>query len=315
MIVTLTPNPSLDRTVELSMLEIGEVNRVTGVRIDAGGKGVNVVRALHVNGHDAHAVLPGAGASAVEFGDLLNEVSVPHSFVDLPGAIRINITVAEQDGRTTKINEPGRASSAADAEAMLTAFSELFSQASWIVGCGSLPPGLPPDTYATVVRRARKEGVKVAIDASGAPFAAAVAAAPDLIKPNLEECEELVGHALPTLGDVKKAAEDLVAGGIETVVVSLGRHGALAVDAKGATLASAVVDSPLSTVGAGDCLLAGLLAGLSTGMDRAEALANGVRWGSAAVALPGSAVPAPADVQAVSVTIHDNPDWNATTQE
>jgi 1-phosphofructokinase len=131
---------------------------------------------------------------------------------------------------------------------------------------------------------------------------------PNLIKPNHEELAELVGHDLPTLGDVRAAARDLVADGIEVVAVSLGSDGALLVTADEAVHAGAAITAPLSTVGAGDCMLAGLLHGLSTGMRPADALATAVTWGSAAVTLPGSRVPTPSDLVGIHAEVTHSPD-------
>jgi 1-phosphofructokinase/6-phosphofructokinase 2 len=153
----------------------------------------------------------------------------------------------------------------------------------------------------------RERGIRVAVDSSGAPMARAVAARPHLVKPNHEELAELVGHPLPTLGDVHAAALDLVAGGIEVVAVSLGADGALLVTADELVHARASITAPLSTVGAGDCMLAGLLDGLSRGLDAADALAAAVTWGAAAVTLPGSRVPAPHDLDGIPVVVTRSP--------
>ncbi|WP_291383117.1 1-phosphofructokinase [Demequina sp.] len=303
MIVTLTPNPSLDRTITVDELLVGEVHRARGLHIDAGGKGVNVSRALAANGLSTMVVMPASGAPALEFSSRLDDDGVPHDYIALEGAVRTNITIVDAEGTTTKINEPGRASTAADAAAMLDAVDRHIADATWVVGCGSLPPGIEGDLYVGLIDRARARGVHVAIDTSGTALRKAVAARPDLIKPNHEELEELVGTPLPTLHDVLEAARRLVAGGIGAVVVSLGEHGALAVDATNAVHASAVVSHPQSTVGAGDCLLAGVLAAIERGSSLEDALSTGVRWGAAAVALPGSTVPSPGDLSLATVSV------------
>jgi len=302
MIVTLTPNPSLDRTIEVPTLRVGEVNRANGGRVDAGGKGVNVSRALAANGHATVAVLPAGGVAAAQFGRLLADAGVDHEFIDLPGAVRTNITLVEDDGTTTKVNEAGRAAGAHEVTAMLDAAQARSVGAAWVVGCGSLPPGVGAELYAGLVERARQAGAQVAIDTSGTALSDAVTHRPDLIKPNHEELQELVGIELGTVGDVIAAARQIVRGGVGTVVVSLGEHGAVAVDAHGAAHAHARVTKPESTVGAGDCLLAGFLAATHAGAAMPDALAIGVRWGAAAVGLPGSRVPGPADLKRVLVT-------------
>ncbi|WP_062288242.1 1-phosphofructokinase [Demequina phytophila] len=307
MIVTLTPNPSVDRAITVDALLRGEVHRAGGVRVDAGGKGVNVARAITAQGGDAVAVLPVGGPEGRLLEELLDGAGVPRRSVPIAGAARMNISVLEPDGTTTKLNEPGPELSPAEVESLFDATVDAAAFATWVVGCGSLPPGAPEDLYALLVARARAAGTKVAIDSSGAPFAAAVAARPDLIKPNHEELAELVDHPLPTLGDVRAAALDLVAGGIPTVAVSLGGDGALLVTADQAVHARATIAAAVSTVGAGDCMLAGLLHGLSRPVPAADALAEGVAWGAAAVTLPGSRVPSPADVRDIRVDLSHNP--------
>lgn len=308
MIVTLTPNPSVDRAITVARLERGEVLRATDVRVDAGGKGLNVARAITAQGGDATAVLPAGGAEGRLLGELLSAAAVPYVTVPVNGAARTNITVAEPDGTTTKLNEPGPKLSSRELEDLVDAAWAAAAGAAWLVGCGSLPPGAPTDLYATLVTRARAHGIRVAVDTSGPALAAAVAASPDLIKPNHEELAELVGRTLPTLGDVHAAAASLVSGGIPTVAVSLGQHGALLVTASATVHARASVQRPLSTVGAGDCMLAGLLHGLATQLDPAAALATAVSWGSAAVTLPGSRVPSPGDLTGIQVDVSTIPD-------
>jgi len=303
MILTLTPNPSLDRAISVAKLLVGEVHRAGELRVDAGGKGVNVSRALAANGFATLAVLPASGAPAVEFSSRLDAAGVDYEYIDLEGAVRTNITLVEDDGTTTKINEQGRASGPADARAMLDAVERHLGGASWVVGCGSLPPGIDGSLYVDLIARANESRVRVAIDTSGSAFAAVIAARPDLVKPNLEELEEYVGASLPTVAHVLDAARSLVDSGVATVVVSLGEHGALGVDATSAIHAIAVVDKPLSTVGAGDCLLAGYLSAVEAGASLRDAVAAGVLWGAAAVALPGSRVPSPGDLTGSVVRI------------
>ncbi|MFK5646027.1 1-phosphofructokinase family hexose kinase [Ornithinimicrobium sp. LYQ121] len=318
MIVTLTPNPSIDRSITVPDLRPGEVNRATDSRIDPGGKGINVSRALAAQGSTTTAVFPSGGPEGHLMEELLTGASVPHAPVPVAGTLRMNVALLEPDGTTTKVNEPGPVLGPDDVEALLATTLATYAVPSapgadpaargWLVGCGSLPPGAPADLFAQLVRRGHEAGALVAVDTSGAPLHPAVAAGPDLIKPNLEELEELVGRRLPTLGDVRDAARSLVDGGVGTVVVSLGSDGALLVDATSLVHAAARVDAPLSTVGAGDCLLAGCLDALSRGLPAADVVSAGVRWGSAAVALPGSAVPTPDDLAHVQAVLTLDPD-------
>ena len=292
MIVTLTPNPSVDRTVSITALQRGEVQRATASRIDPGGKGVNISRALTAHKARTLAVLPAGGPEGHLLAELLGEAGIDVSAVPIEGSIRANIALVEPDGTTTKINEPGPHLSAAEIGALFAcAEATLGRHPSWLVGSGSLPPGVDQDLYAELVHRCHDAGVRVAIDTSGQALRNAVAAEPDLIKPNLEELEELVGASLNTLGDVRTATIDLVTRGVATVVVSMGRSGALLVTPSVTAHAVAPVSSPLSTVGAGDALLAGYLYATSSGSTPVEALCTGVAWGQPRSASPAAACP------------------------
>lgn len=162
------------------------------------------------------------------------------------------------------------------------------------------PRGLDDQWYAALVTRARSAGVRVALDTSGPPLRAALAARPEVVKPNTDELAEAVGRPLATVGDAIKAAEDLREAGAGAVLASLGATGQLLVDTTGAYFATAPVASVRSDVGAGDASLAGFLA---AGGARAEALVSAVAHGAAAVQLPGSQMPSPDDVRPETVTL------------
>lgn len=293
MIVTVTPNPSLDRTIVIPHLERGGVARAEQVHLDPGGKGVNVARVLAAAGVATIAVLPIGGPEGTLLVELLAEHGVPVAAVPIAAPTRSNVTIVEADGTTTKLNEPGPELTAREVAAVQLASAQHSVDAAWLVCCGSLPPGTPPDFHSRLVRAARAAGVPVAVDASGAALAAACLARPDLIKPNRAELAELVGEPLPRLGDVVRAAQRLRSQGVGTVLVSLDRDGALLVDESGAHHAVAPSSTVRSTVGAGDAALAGFLLGGAAGT---PALRNAVAHGSAAVSLPGSRMPAPHEV-------------------
>jgi 1-phosphofructokinase len=305
MIVTLTPNPSLDRTVEIPQLQRGEVHRATGGRVDPGGKGVNVARALAAGDTATIAVLPSGGPEGAQLAALLAPFGVQTIQVPITGTVRSNITVAEPDGTTTKLNEAGPELSAAEAEAVEKTVVELATRASWVVGAGSLPRGVGVDFYARLVTALRDLDTQVCIDASGPPLAAAVDAGPDLIKPNAEELAELVGRPLHRLADVVDAAAEVRKRGVATVLVSLGGDGALLVSADEVLHGWAPPVRVRSTVGAGDATLAGYLAGGGRGR---PALVTAIAYGTAAVQLPGSIMPRPTDLDLDAVVVTDTPD-------
>ena len=301
MIVTVTPNPSIDRTIEIDRLERGGLNRARRSTAEAAGKGVNVSCALAMQGVATVAVVPLAQDSASTYLRLLAD-AVPIAGVPIAGSIRTNVSVVEADGTLTKLNEPGPTLTSDDVDAILVAASGV-SGASWVVGCGSLPPGAPVDFYARLAAGA-SPGRPVAIDASSEALGAAVCAGVALIKPNLDELEALVGRPLPTLGDAAAAARELIARGCHAVLVSLGPDGALFVDASAMSHAEARIDDVANTVGAGDALLAGFLA---AGAD-ASALADAVAWSIAAIRSPGTRMRAVTAADRAPVIVHERID-------
>jgi 1-phosphofructokinase len=290
MIVTVTPNPSLDRTLEVDELLRGEVVRAYAERSDPGGKGVNVSRALVANGYPSRAVLPLGGADGRLLASLLVDLGIGVAGVPIADEIRSNVTVVEPNGTVTKLNAPGPRLSAAEVEALLERAVAAAEGAEWVVASGSLAPGTPEDLYARLVEDVRAVGARVAVDTSGAALERVLSLGPDVLKPNERELSEVTGVVPETLGDVVLAANELRAKGVGTVVVSLGPSGAVLVDDDDPVHAASDVIVPRSTVGAGDALLAGFLAAGAAG---GRALAEGVAWGAAACALPGTAVPGP----------------------
>ncbi|GAA4094800.1 MULTISPECIES: 1-phosphofructokinase [Streptomyces] len=301
-ILTVTPNPSLDRTYEVPGLARGEVLRATGERMDPGGKGVNVSRAVAAAGHRTVAVMPLGGAPGALVAELLGAEGIEVAPVPVAGHTRSNISVAEPDGTLTKINAPGPELSAAESELLLDTVREHSGRADWIACCGSLPRGLAPQWYADLVARAHAAGAKVALDTSGPSLIAALRERPDVVKPNAEELAQAVGRPLATIGDAVKAAEEVRELGAGAVLASLGADGQLLVTAAGTYFASAPVATVRSNVGAGDASLAGFLA---AGGEGPGALAAAVAHGAAAVQLPGSVMPTPGDLDPASVTVTD----------
>jgi 1-phosphofructokinase len=300
VIVTLTANPSVDRTVEVDALVRGAVLRARASRVDPGGKGVNVSRALAANGRNTCAVLPAGGWEGDQLAALLAPEGVPVALVPVGGSIRANVSVVEPDGTVTKLNEPGPTLSEAELEAVAVATVAAAADADWVAIAGSLPPGAPVDLYARLTRRLAPLAVRVAVDTSGPPLVGALAAAPDLIKPNREELAEAAGRPVTTLGEAVAAAGELRRRGARAVLASLGADGALLVDGAGTVHGEAAVPRPRSAVGAGDALLAGFLAGGGSGPD---ALAEALAWGAAATSLPGSRMPRPGDLDPAAVRI------------
>jgi len=293
MIVTFTANPSVDRTLEIPKLVRGAVMRATRTRVDGGGKGVNVTRALAANGYPSIAVLPSGGAEGAQLMALLEAEQLLVHPVPIAGAIRANVTIVEPDGATTKINEPGPTLGDAEVAQLTDALLQAACGADWAVLSGSLPPGAPADWYATLTVALHDQGVNVAVDTDGAGLPATFAAAPDLVKPNQRELAQASGMPVGSRAEALVAVRRIRAAGARTVLASLGADGALLVEPDRADHGGAEVSAQRSTVGAGDAMLAGFLAAGGSGV---EALAEAVAWGTAAVSLPGSRMPGPTDL-------------------
>jgi 1-phosphofructokinase len=300
VIVTLTLNPSVDRTVEVETLARGEVMRAQSVRVDPGGKGINVSRALATHGLSTRAVVTVGGAEGEHLIALLRDTGIEIVPVGIRAAIRSNITVVEPDGTTTKFNEPGAQLSAEELAAVFAAVKTAVESADWLVASGSLPPGTPASVYADLIRSLADSGTCVAIDTSGPALEAVLDAGPTLVKPNRDELAEVTGRQLLTIADVVDAACRLRDLGASAVLASLGADGAVLVDGDGAIHGRTPAVAPLSSVGAGDAMLAGFLAAGGKGSD---ALVEGLAWGAAAVLQPGSGMPSPDDIDRGAVRL------------
>lgn len=311
MITTVTANPSLDRTLQVAAIVRGGVHRATSELIEPSGKGVNVAVTLHAAGCPARAVLPVGGSVGRHLTDLLAGQGVPVRTVPVSGEVRSNISVIETDGTTTKFNAPGAGLSADEVAALIAAAQDASAPGQWLAWCGSLPRGFDESALADAVARGRTSGRQVALDSSGAALSAVLRGSadvlPHLIKPNAEELSELVGRPLPTVGAVGAAARDLVAAGVQTVLVSLGGDGAVLVEAGAAYYGRAGADRVVNTAGAGDAFLAGYLA--ASHRSAPDRLALALRYGAAAVAQPGTLLTdpptGPAAVGSVSVDVLD----------
>lgn len=297
-VVTVTLNPAIDRTLVVRNFEAGRVHRVESETSTAGGKGVNVAAALAKAGHSVAATGFLGRENPRVFEQLFSSLGISDHFVRIAGSTRSGIKVTDPDlQQTTDLNFPGAAPSAADSTALRETIADL--QADWFVLAGSLPPGVPPFFYRDLTARLKSRGGRVAVDASGEALRFALEARPDLIKPNVHELEELVGHPLPTPTDVVTAARQLVAQGIGCVVVSMGADGACFVTRDEALVAIPPATDIRTTVGAGDAMVAGILSSFLHG----RSLVDTARFATAFSLRAISVHPQPLDALAASVTL------------
>ena len=310
MIVTVTPNPSVDRTAVLSgPLTRGAVHRVASLSDQPGGKGVNISRACLAAGVATLAVLPAAGDDP--FVHELERLGVPCLPVPPAGPMRVNLTITEPDGTTTKLNAAGADATPEDLHALAAAVLDRHAT-GWAVLAGSLPPGAPSDWYADLAAGLRTSGWAVAVDTSDAALEAVVAAlvpatAPSLLKPNADELASVTGDDPAALEDdpaaAAAAARTLIDRGAGAVLATLGPGGAVLVDSAGAWHATPPPTRVVSTVGAGDASLFGYLRADLLGLPAPDRLVSAVAYGSAAAGLPGTTVPTPADVRVDDVRV------------
>jgi 1-phosphofructokinase len=309
VIVTVTLNPSLDRTLEVDALERGAVLRTSDPVLEAGGKGVNVTRALAANGIESVAVVPVGGGEGAELTSLLDAAAVAARYVPVSGRTRSNISVVEADGTVTKLNEPGSAFTAQELSTLTSIVGSTVSPGDWVVISGSVPPEFSADQLHALTGSLADRAVNLAIDTSGDALVASLAARPRLIKPNRAELAEVAGRRLDSISEVIDAAKGVRDRGVEIVLVSLGADGAVLVGPAGVIVGESHVERPRSTVGAGDCFLAGFLSRFSVDeTDVDAALLAALAWGAAAASLPGTAVPGPGDIDYSNVQLVWQPD-------
>jgi 1-phosphofructokinase len=240
---------------------------------------------------------------------MLDEADVSARFVPVSGRTRSNLTVVEPDGTVTKLNEPGSPLSDADLTVLTEVLASTVTARDWVVISGSVPPQFRSEQLQMLMGRVSELGAFLAVDTSGDALVASLAARPRLIKPNRAELSELAGRSLDSIADVVAAAEEIRAGGVERVLVSLGADGAVLVGDGGVVVGESAVLVPRSTVGAGDCFLAGFLSRISVDESNDEAaLLEALAWGAAAASLPGTSVPGPGDIAYDNVRLVWQPD-------
>ena len=291
MIVTVTPNPAVDKVVVVHGFRAASINRATVERIDIGGKGINVAQNLarlgcevvatgFLGSADAHGIVPKLAAAGIR-----------SEFVPVPGEVRLNLKILDPaTGQETEINETGPTVAAEQWQSLVDKVRLLARQCSVMVFSGSLPPGAPDDIYARCIEIATAAGAKTVLDTTGAALRSGIGAAPDLVKPNRAEAEELLGMRISSSADHVFAARRLLDFGARTVVLSLGVGGALSASASGMWYAIPPELTVRNTIGAGDAMVAALAFGLSQSQSAPEVLRLATALSSAAAA---SAAPVP----------------------
>jgi 1-phosphofructokinase family hexose kinase len=264
--VTITLNPAIDQTVAIPNFRADAVNRVAWKQDDAGGKGVNVASFLAEAGHKVSVTGFLGRENDALFKTLFHQKHIEDHCVRLPGETRVNIKIVDDaQGQVTDINYPGQSPTHQDVDALRNILHALAGSCDWFVFSGSVPADMSTDIYDELISPLKAQGKTVVLDTSGDALRFGLPAKPNLIKPNKAELEEILSTSLGSHAEVVAAARELIDSGIHYVVVSMGAEGALFIDRTQALHAQPPAVAVKSTVGAGDAMVAGTVAGLIGG--------------------------------------------------
>lgn len=294
MIITVTMNPAIDKTVSLSSFQHGGLNRLSHIVRDAGGKGINVSKTLPALGTASLAVGFIAGSTGHFIEKSLHQANISTDFIEIEGETRTNTKVVEPDGTTTDLNEPGPAPSEHDIALLIEKLVSYANPDTLFVLSGSVPAGTDPAIYRTITEKVHAKGASVLLDADGPLFSQALKAAPDMIKPNRSELEQYFGVSEQSDDPVRQSAalgRTLLSYGVHTAAVSLGEDGALFLSADHTLYCPALSMNVCSTVGAGDAMVAALAYGWEQHLSLSECALLGMAASAGAVTTVGTKPP------------------------
>lgn len=289
MVITVTLNPALDKTLVVQGFTIGAVNRVQSHREDIGGKGINVSKVLREFGVATRATGFLGQNLRAHFEKALNLRNIEHSFIPIASSTRTNIKLVDEKNHTfTDINEPGGIVTQQELDQFLKQFEGMIQQGDVIILAGGVSPGIPENIYGILTRIARDRGATVLVDAEGPLLKAAILEKPHVIKPNQMELSTLAGKPLTTDEEILQAAKELQDAGVERVLVSMGADGSIYLGRDGMYRADGLKVPVKSTVGAGDSMVAAMVYSLLKGYDDQKTLALAQGAGAASVMLEGT---------------------------
>ena len=289
MIYTVTLNPALDHFLDVEELRLDDANRVSGECLFAGGKGIDVSRAIRHLGGDSLALGFLGGSAGQVMLNLLKAEGVTCYFTPIAQETRRNIIITTQRRRTqTMLNSQGPAVTQDEWQAFLTHLTLLNLREAYVVVSGSVPRGVPADAYRQIITLVQSRGARAVLDADGACLASGLRAAPFAMKPNVNELQRLMGRPLRSEGALVRAAEHLQRRGVEVVIVSRGAKGLLVLGPEGRYRVSPPAVRVRSTVGAGDSTVAGFVLAYAAGEGLAQCVRMAAAAGTAATLAPGN---------------------------
>lgn len=289
MIYTVTLNPALDKTATVENLRLDSVNRISELRVDPGGKGINVSKVVRELGAKTVAIALLGGHTGTMLRNMLAELGIECKVLEVEGETRTNLKIKDPALKTnTDINEPGPEVTDEQLRGMLDGLVGEVGGGDIVVLSGSLPRGAAADTYKVWVAALKKTGAKVYLDADGDKLVRGIEAKPDLIKPNEIELGAMMGRTLDADEKIVEAARELIDGGLDRVMVSMGGAGALYV-ARDVTIKANPVKVPVgSTVGAGDSVVAALTYAQDKGLGLEDTMRLAMATGAANVMQSGT---------------------------
>lgn len=282
MITTVTLNAAIDKTYLLPTFELGRVSRATSVLADAGGKGLNVARVAHLLGQPVTATGFVGGNNGEFICNELDRQGIAHDFVRVNEESRLCLNIIDQTHhRSTELLEPGPVITGEQLEEMKGRVKELAARSTIMAFSGSIPKGVPTSVYADLIAIAREQRATVFLDTSGDALVEGIQAHPHLIKPNEHEVERLIGKKLERESDLYDSIHQLMASGIEIVIVSLGAAGSLVGAGGQLYRVTAPKLDPVNTVGCGDSFIGGMAVAMRQGLPLIECLKLATAAGSA----------------------------------
>lgn len=287
MILTLTINPAIDRTITADKLVFEDRGYILDSSEAAGGRGINASQVIHSFGGKTVAILTVGGATGQRIEKGLAKLGFPFDAVHVHAESRTNLTISDRQGLTIKLNEVGAPLRAEELAEIRKRVEARLPKASWLMICGSVQPGVPPHFYCEVIAMAKARGVKTLLDTDGEALQHAMEARPTVITPNQHEAERLLGRALITRNQYLEAVDAMHAMGPENVILSLGARGAVGACAEGVFEVLPPRVDVVCPIGAGDALGAAFVWSMEKKKSFAESLRWGVAAGTASAKLPG----------------------------
>lgn len=282
MILTITPNTSIDRTYVIEGFGVDRIHRPGEMRTAPGGKGINVLRVFRELGGSGVATGFVGGRVGESITEGLSREGISYDFVRTVEESRLCIKIVDpKAGTQTEINEPGPRISSDESQRLLGKIDDLLEGMEYVVLCGNVPLGMPVTFYGDVITLAKSKGVKSVLDASGEPLREAIKAGPHIVKPNVAELSELAEHELFTLEEISGAAKSLKQYGVDISAVTMGRTGAVVTDGVRTWQAIPPEIQFASAVGSGDSFIAAFLRSLEQGESLSSALVLGTAAGAA----------------------------------